>query len=130
VSTDNHFLVPVTVLMPQGILGRIQGVARRHEAEVGPLIVELVRRQLVAGAARGSRRRAQGGRTYQRWTPDLDERLRTLHAAGKSDTEIGTILGRHQTVISKKRRDLGLPSNFNRPPTGRNLAAERSGEAS
>jgi hypothetical protein len=134
VSTDSHFLI-------RGMLARIQGVARHHEAEVGPLIVELVRRQLVRGTKPTARRRgrdsdgAHRGGIRQPWTPDLDAQLQALHATGKSDGEIGTILGRHQTVVSRKRRELGLPSNFRSFTDGyhddrRTLAEEVAADAS
>lgn len=116
--TDN-FLIPVTVMMPQSMLARIGAVARRHEAEVGPLIVELVRRQLVVGRAASTDPASSvrtGGESrpsnWRRWDPALDDRIRELHANGLSDNRIGKELGWAPGTIATHRERLGLPRLF------------------
>jgi hypothetical protein len=77
-----------------------------------------------------------GGGIRRRWTPDLDEQLKALHSEGKSDTQIAALIGRHQTVVSAKRRALRLPAHYtrfqaagNRHPSPAAALAEGAGEA-
>lgn len=45
------------------------------------------------------------------WTPDVDAVIRRMSAAGYSDAEIGRHIGRLGDVVSRRRRELGLPRN-------------------
>jgi hypothetical protein len=49
------------------------------------------------------------------WTAASIETLRTLNAAGESDTQIATALGAERHVVSKRRRGMGLRSMANGP---------------
>lgn len=45
------------------------------------------------------------------WTPENDATIRRMVAAGYSDAEIGKHLARLADVVSRRRRELGLPRN-------------------
>lgn len=45
------------------------------------------------------------------WTPDNDAVIRRMASSGYSDVEIARHLGRLADVVSRRRRELGLPRN-------------------
>jgi hypothetical protein len=60
-----------------------------------------------SGAATLARNKAQG----QLWTPDHEQRLRELHAAGRSDADMAATLGRSEEEIRGHCGRLGLAVN-------------------
>jgi IS30 family transposase len=46
------------------------------------------------------------------WTPDVDATIKRMAIAGYSDAEIAKHLGRNPDVVSRRRRQLGLPRNY------------------
>lgn len=61
----------------------------------------------------------RGPRTWRRWTDAERDRVRELHGQGLSDYAIAKEIGHTQPDVSRKRRAMGLPSNFVRPAPGR-----------
>lgn len=45
---------------------------------------------------------------YEKWTDDEENRLRELFGLGKSDREIGKILGRQPSAIASRKQKLNL----------------------
>ena len=46
------------------------------------------------------------------WTPDADATIKRMALAGYSDAEIAKHLNRNPDVVSRRRRQLGLPRNY------------------
>src|SRR5690606_32554601 len=77
--------------------------------QVGPILAEAARRHLNTPSTDSTP--APAPKRRERWTDDHTAQLLALNAQGLSDSEIGRRIGKHQTMVSSKRRTLGLPRN-------------------
>jgi hypothetical protein len=106
--------VPVTVHLPRPLYGILAATARKHDANVGPLIVATLQLAINPNTKR-RRRRTSGGRNF--WTAADDRTLRRLHKSGMSGPQIAERMGRSNTTIMRHRQRLGLTPHFSgRPP--------------
>ena len=46
------------------------------------------------------------------WTPDVDATIKRMSLGGYSDVEIARHINRLPDVVSRRRRQLGLPRNY------------------
>ena len=116
----DSFDVPVTVMLPVAMWKRLGAAAQKHETSVASLVVECVRRQIVATTPTPVALRARQSGSW--WSDQDEQTMRRLHAEGRSDSAIAKVLGRQQPVVSSHRRQSGLPALFRTPNTKRNSA--------
>jgi DNA-binding NarL/FixJ family response regulator len=97
----------VVTEIPDAQYKHLYAVARRTGCEVGPLVAELVRRQLSAPPPEPATDRP---RRSNAMTVAEDAQLVRMAREGRNNGEIGRALGRSPQTIFTRRKRLGLPS--------------------